>query len=199
MNDDLPKKLNRILKYGADHSTVENLLSQLASPEHLHTRLGPDHEQSDPERSDHIRRAVTADALQEHNRNSEADLLRDRGQHVMVQGGKVIPARLTHVGVPPVETYLPPEPDDEDVTLYRYHPSTEYMIGSHWGGNPAWCSSDDFEVYPTLDELRSNHPNAKPFDEAFPGEQFDEVQHHLTPEELREEPDPDHPHNRGKR
>jgi hypothetical protein len=197
MNDDFADKLGRAIRYSMD--TVTNLLSQLGHPDHLHTRLGKDHPEADEGKADHHLRLVAADALQDNGRDEEAGLLRDGTQHVMVQGGKVVPARLTHEGIPPIETYLRPAKGHvgDEITLYRYRPSDQYMRGSHWGeGTPAWCITEEFDDYPNLLALKHNHPNAKPFDEAFPGQQFDEVQHTLTPEELNEEPDPDHPHNR---
>lgn len=89
MKDDLITNLNKVL-YSADHSTVENLLTQLASPEHLLTRTGH------PSRSDF--RGVLADALQDTGRDEEAGHLRS-GRHVVVHEGKVVPGRFSSQGV----------------------------------------------------------------------------------------------------
>ena len=80
-NDDL----NRVLRYSMD--TVENMLGQLASPEFLHTRAGT-------AKGDHTFRGALADALQERDREAEADLLRS-GHHVVVHEGRVVPGRFT--------------------------------------------------------------------------------------------------------
>jgi hypothetical protein len=86
VSDDLTDKLNRVLKYSADHSTVENMLHQLGQPEHLLTRIGH------PSRTDF--RGVLSDALRDHGRDQEADLLH-QGGHVVVHDGKVKPGRFT--------------------------------------------------------------------------------------------------------
>lgn len=85
MSEKFSEDLSKVL-YTADQSTVENLLGQLARPEHDRTRWG------DPD-GDHHLRGVAADALQDNGRDREADHLRS-GRHVMVQDGKVVPARF---------------------------------------------------------------------------------------------------------
>lgn len=77
--------LNKALRYSMD--AVDNLLSQLSSPAHIHTRAGTS-------RGDKTLRLVLADALQEQGREREAGHLRGDG-HVMVHGGEVKPARFT--------------------------------------------------------------------------------------------------------
>ena len=89
MNPDFIQNLNDVLKYSSD--TVENLLTQLASPEHNHTRWGG-------EKADHTFRGVLADALDERGRDKEAELLRNPDQHVLLRKGIVRPA--TFDGMP---------------------------------------------------------------------------------------------------
>lgn len=78
VNDKAIKALNRVLRYG--HETTQNLLGQLASPEHNRTRWGgPD--------ADHTFRGVLADAIDESDRPhapTESALLRDPDQHVVL-------------------------------------------------------------------------------------------------------------------
>lgn len=78
--------LNSVLRYSMD--TVENLVSQLATPEHNQNRWGG------PE-ADHTFRGVVADALRDNDRHTEADLLNDPKQHVVVDGGRVRAGRFT--------------------------------------------------------------------------------------------------------
>jgi hypothetical protein len=80
------EELNRVLKYS--HDDVHNLMTQLASPEHNHTRWGG-------EQADHTFRGVLADALQESGRETEAGLLRTPDQHVVVHEGKVRAGKFT--------------------------------------------------------------------------------------------------------
>lgn len=70
-------ELNRVLRYSME--PVANMVQQLASDSHQHTRWGH------PE-GDHTFRLVLADALQEQDRHKEAHLLRTEGQHVLVDG-----------------------------------------------------------------------------------------------------------------
>jgi hypothetical protein len=85
--DDLILELNRVLKYS--HETVQNLLTQLSGPEHAQTRQGGPN-------ADRTFRGVLADAIDETDRpdaDLESALLRDGGQHVIVHGGVVRPAK----------------------------------------------------------------------------------------------------------
>jgi hypothetical protein len=80
VSDDLTNKLNRVIRY-ADTGTVDNLLQQLNLPEHQEARRG---------QTDSHLRGITADALQDVDRDKEADLLRS-GQHVVIKDGTVRP------------------------------------------------------------------------------------------------------------
>ncbi len=78
--------LSAALRYSAD--TVTNLLTQLQQPEQNEHRWGTDGGQQGL-------RHVLADAMDESQRHTEADLLRQQGQHVMVHEGRVRPAKFT--------------------------------------------------------------------------------------------------------
>ncbi len=77
----------------ADDSDVQNLLAQLAHPQHNHTRWGtPEH----PE-NDRTFRMTLADALRDVGRDREADWVQDLNRHILVgQDGQVVPGRFTH-------------------------------------------------------------------------------------------------------
>jgi uncharacterized protein (TIGR02996 family) len=79
--------LNRVLRYSSD--TVENLLHQLASPEHNETRWAT-------ENADHTFRGVLADALDERDRPDEAALLRNPEQHILVDNGTIKPGAFKY-------------------------------------------------------------------------------------------------------
>ena len=66
-------------------TTHENLLTQLASPEHAITRGGGEH----LDENQKTFRNVVADSLRDQDRHSEADLVQDHGQHVVVHEGQV--------------------------------------------------------------------------------------------------------------
>jgi uncharacterized protein (TIGR02996 family) len=75
-----------------NHEALAAGLRMLASTEHADTRQGG----PNPE-ADHVFRGRLADLLQDHGREPEAQLLRDRRRHVMVHptSGAVVPARYT--------------------------------------------------------------------------------------------------------
>lgn len=144
---DFHRELNRVLRYSMD--TVTNLLDQLASPEQFHTRIG---------KGDRHLRLVAADALQDHNRESEANLLRSDG-HIVIHNGQVKPGRLTlrplqeyrehvanrlaeegahHFGEPTTITpninwVSEDEPDDSLVTNPNVHPTDDHGVPLVWG------------------------------------------------------------------
>lgn len=81
--------LAKALRYSTD--TIHTLLTELQKPEYDHHRWGSD----DIEPTQGLR-GVLADAMDEQGRDTEANLLRTKGQHVLVDGqSKVRPARFT--------------------------------------------------------------------------------------------------------
>jgi uncharacterized protein (TIGR02996 family) len=141
--------LNEALKYNADQSTVDNLLSQLSSDEHAATRLGS---------GDHTLRLVAADALQENGREPEANLLRKQDQHVMVHEGKVVPARRTFRTYDGYRFFSPPLSNppiwtDHDVDFDMVFPHTE-------DGRPMAESGEALEG-DFGEEVDPNHPYSK--------------------------------------
>jgi len=80
--------LAKALRYSMD--TVENLLSQLqANPLARFPQ-----EDNNPTNDHTMQRLVTADALQDADREQEANLLRDLKQHVVVKDGRVRAGKL---------------------------------------------------------------------------------------------------------
>jgi hypothetical protein len=77
---------SQVLRYAVEKSpTVDNLVRQLASPEHNATRWGEQRQDL---------RDVTSDALRDARREHEADLLKDPNQHVFIRMGMVLPGRF---------------------------------------------------------------------------------------------------------
>ncbi len=82
------------VNYDASEADLHNMLTQLASPEHNHTRWGHANGPMMQSFDETFRNAVT-DALRENNRHQEADWLQDPNRHVLVENGKILPARFT--------------------------------------------------------------------------------------------------------
>jgi uncharacterized protein (TIGR02996 family) len=174
------EQLGKAIRYNADEATVSNLLGQLATPEHRQTRLG---------KGDHTLRLVAADALQDRDREEEANLLRQEDQHVVIDNGTVKKGRLTHKGVPDLHTYYP-DRDGDGFTIAHHTLSDEYMIGSHWGGPVNWLWYDVSHA-PTEEAVKEEYPNAVPHHVAFPEPDslYNEVQREPHEHELNEEVD----------
>jgi hypothetical protein len=80
--------LAKALRYSTD--TIHTLLTELQKPEYDHHRWGSD----DIEPTQGLR-GVLADAMDEQGRDTEANLLRTKGQHVLVdENSKVRPAKF---------------------------------------------------------------------------------------------------------
>jgi hypothetical protein len=143
MKDEFVNRLNKVLKYGADHSTVENLLSQLSAPEHLLTRTGH------PSRSDF--RGVLSDALRDHGRDKEADLLQS-GRHVVVHEGQVKPGRFTW-------QHLQEAMRQVDTSLFHptVMPPGPYRTTAEWGPSLKWTPNENVSYRAAEERLYQPH------------------------------------------
>ena len=143
-----------VVRYAAQRSeTVDNLLGQLASPEHAATRRGLPG-------GDYVLRGVAADALDEAERPHEAALLRDPHQHVVFEvdprmaganvlnggiGRVVLPGRYTDAPAFERQSYLADHLEEHGLghindawhsTMHEDHPLGERSPEDHhlfWG------------------------------------------------------------------
>jgi hypothetical protein len=154
--------LNRVLKYSAD--TVENLLTQLSHPDHNATRWG---------QGDHIFRGVLADALQENDRHTEADLLRQPDQHVVVQDGKVRAGRFTDRPVRDAERRVLQHVEQWSGEPAHWYPEIGWSDES---GSPRYHNPD---LWAGEEEPEGNHPYGTLEVTHFDNDQSNNHTHHL--------------------
>jgi hypothetical protein len=145
---DFNDALNRAIRYGTDSADI--MLKELAKPEYNQHRWGDEYPLNGL-------RGVLADALQEQDRHTEAELLRTPNQHVVVDGGKVRAGRFTNANIRHHYQQLADTVADEFGLRYFDVPHPAESIGTSGYYDPI-ASNPEVEVGPSnLGKALSDH------------------------------------------